>query len=61
VNLVVWKRLAERQRRTLIGARLMGVRGEIQREAGVTHLVAKELMDYSHLLGDLVVTSRDFH
>jgi error-prone DNA polymerase len=61
VNLVVWKRLAERQRRTLIGARLMGVRGEIQREAGVTHLVAKELMDYSHLLGGLVVTSRDFH
>jgi error-prone DNA polymerase len=61
VNLVVWKHLAERQRRTLIGARLMGVRGEIQREAGVTHLVAKQLVDYSHLLGGLVITSRDFH
>ncbi|MBK1630984.1 error-prone DNA polymerase [Thiohalocapsa halophila] len=61
VNLVVWKQLAERQRRTLIGARLMGVQGEIQREAGVTHLVAKQLMDYSQLLGGLVITSRDFH
>ncbi len=61
VNLVVWQQLAEHQRRTLIGARLMGVEGEVQREAGVTHLVAKRLMDYSHLLGALVVTSRDFH
>jgi error-prone DNA polymerase len=61
VNLVIWKRLAERQRRTLIGARLMGVQGEVQREAGVTHLVARRLMDYSHLLGGLVITSRDFH
>jgi error-prone DNA polymerase len=61
VNLVVWKQLAERQRRTLIGSRLMGVRGEVQREAGVTHLVARQLLDYSHLLGGLAVTSRDFH
>ncbi|NBC14208.1 MAG: DNA polymerase III subunit alpha [Gammaproteobacteria bacterium] len=61
VSLVVWKQLAERQRRILIGARLMGVQGEIQREAGVTHLVAKQLMDYSQLLGGLVITSRDFH
>ena len=61
VNLVVFKQLAEQARRTLLGARLMGVHGEVQREAGVTHLVAKRLMDYSHLLGGLVVTSRDFH
>jgi error-prone DNA polymerase len=61
VNLVVFKRLAERARRTLLGARLMGVQGEVQREAGVTHLVARRLLDYSHLLGGLVVTSRDFH
>ena len=60
VNLVVWKRLAERQRSVLLGARLMGVSGEIQRESGVTHLVAKGLMDYSSMLGGLVVRSRDF-
>jgi error-prone DNA polymerase len=41
VNLVVWKRLAERRRAALLGARLLGVSGEIQRESGVTHLVAR--------------------
>jgi error-prone DNA polymerase len=60
VNLVIWKQLAERQRSVLLGARLMGVCGEIQRESGVTHLVAKGLMDYSSMLGGLVVRSRDF-
>jgi error-prone DNA polymerase len=60
VNLVVWKRLAERRRAVLLGARLMGVSGEIQRESGVTHLVADGLTDHSELLGKLVVRSRDF-
>ena len=60
VNLVVWKRLAERRRAALLGARLLGVSGAIQRESGVTHLVAKELTDYSELLGGLVIRSRDF-
>jgi error-prone DNA polymerase len=61
VNLVVWKRVAERQRTVLLGARLLGVMGEVQRESGVTHLVATRLQDYSPLLGGLVTRSRDFH
>ena len=60
VNLVVWKRVAERQRKALLGARLLGAEGEIQRESGVTHLVVRRLRDYSGLLGDLAVRSRDF-
>jgi error-prone DNA polymerase len=60
VNLVVYKRVADRGRKTLLGAALLGAVGEIQRESGVTHLVARELRDYSTLLGDLVVRSRDF-
>jgi error-prone DNA polymerase len=61
VNLVVWKGLAERRRRILLTAQLLGVVGEVQREETVVHVVAKELLDYSHLLGDLVTKSRDFH
>jgi error-prone DNA polymerase len=61
VNLVVWKGIAERQRKALLGARLLGVEGEIQRESGVTHLVARRLRDYSSLLGGLITRSRDFH
>jgi error-prone DNA polymerase len=61
VNLVVWKGLAERRRRILLTAQLLGVVGEVQREETVVHVVAKELLDYSHLLGELVTKSRDFH
>ncbi len=61
VNLVVWKRVAERQRAALLGARLLGVYGEVRRESGVTHLIAERLADYSSLLGGLVTVSRDFH
>jgi error-prone DNA polymerase len=60
VNLVVWKQVAERQRKTLLTSRLLGVVGEIQRESGVTHLVARQLRDYSDLIGSLVTRSRDF-
>ncbi len=60
VNLIVWPDLAERQRRILLGARLMGVWGRLQREQGVMHLVAARLVDYSELLGGLATRSRDF-
>ena len=65
VNLVVWRRIAERQRRALLGSQLLAVYGEVQREAGVTHLIAERLADCSGLLGELlgglVTVSRDFH
>jgi error-prone DNA polymerase len=61
LNLVVFKQVAERQRTELLGARLLGIAAEVQREAGVTHLVVGRMLDYSHLLGGLVVRSRDFH
>ena len=60
LNLIVWKRLAERQRSLMLQSRLMGVAGEVQREGEVVHLVAKHLCDYSRLLGGLVTRSRDF-
>jgi len=61
VNVVVWASLAERQRRELLGARLMAVHGVIEREGEVVHLVARRLVDESALLGRLVTRSRDFH
>jgi error-prone DNA polymerase len=60
VNLVVWKALAERQRAVMLGARLLGVYGEVQREGEVVHVIARRLYDHSALLGDLVASSRDF-
>ena len=61
VNVVVWRDLGERQRRELLGARLMAVHGVIEREGEVVHLVARRLVDESDLLGRLVTRSRDFH
>ncbi|UCG74471.1 MAG: error-prone DNA polymerase [Chromatiales bacterium] len=61
LNLVVWRRVARVQRKALLGASLMGVRGTVQREGEVLHLVARELVDHSALLGELQARSRDFH
>ena len=61
VNVVVWRDLGERQRRELLGARLMAVHGVVEREGEVVHLVARRLVDESALLGRLVTRSRDFH
>ncbi|HEY5998153.1 MAG TPA: OB-fold nucleic acid binding domain-containing protein, partial [bacterium] len=59
-NVVVWRDLADRQHRELIGARLLLVAGRIEREGAVVHLIARRLADFSHLLGELTAPSRDF-
>jgi error-prone DNA polymerase len=61
VNLIVWKRVAEHQRAALLESRLLEVRGRLQREGDVQHVIAHRLTNLSELLGDLVVESRDFH
>ena len=61
LNLLIWADLAERQRRVLLGAQLLGVVAEIQRAEGVQHLVCRCLEDHSELLDGLAVKSRDFH
>ena len=64
-NVVVFNDLASRQRRLLLGSRLLGVAGQLQVEGegehAVVHLVAKRLFDHSELLGTLLTASRDFH
>jgi error-prone DNA polymerase len=61
VNVVVWRALSERQKAELLGARLLGVQGVIERDGEVVHLVARRLLDYSRFLGPLTASSRDFH
>ncbi len=60
INVVVWRDLAERQRRVLLTARLLAVIGVWERRDEVCHLIAGRLEDHSHLLGDLHAPSRDF-
>jgi error-prone DNA polymerase len=61
INVVVWRDLAERQRRELLGSRLLAVYGTLERQGEVTHLIAGYLKDLTPLLGNLVTQSRDFH
>ena len=60
-NIVVWEKVGEAQRRPLVESRLLEVRGELQRQGEVIHVIARRLIDRSVLLGDLLPRSRDFH
>ena len=61
VNVICWPSLVEQFRSEVMGAQLLGVYGVWQAESNVRHLVAKRLVDLSHLLGELDTRSRDFH
>jgi error-prone DNA polymerase len=60
VNIVLWPKVQERQRREILGSQLMTVVGRWQSEQGVQHLIARRVVDDSTLLGRLVTTARDF-
>ncbi|SDX55531.1 error-prone DNA polymerase, DnaE-like [Ruegeria halocynthiae] len=52
-NVVVWPKVYERFRRIVMGGRLLQVRGYLQREGIVVHLIAQEITDMSHKLSEL--------
>jgi error-prone DNA polymerase len=60
-NVIVWRDLGDRQRRELLGARLLAVYGKVEREGDVVHVLAGRLVDLTPLLGALPTRSRDFH
>ncbi len=60
VNVVVWPSLGEKRRPVVRQAMLMGVTGHVQKSEGVIHLIARELVDLSHWLGTMEISSRDF-
>ena len=53
VNVIAWPAVVERFRAPAIGARLLGVFGTVQRDAGVTSLIAGQFEDLSGLLETL--------
>jgi error-prone DNA polymerase len=61
VNIIVWERVGQAQRRALVESRLLEVHGEWQRQDAVMHLIARRLIDRTKMLGELLTRSRDFH
>ena len=53
INVIVWRDLGDRQRRELLGAKLLAVYGKVEREGQVVHVLAGRLADLSPLLGEL--------
>lgn len=49
-NLIIRPELFEKQRRVILSSGLMACRGQIQRQSGVTHVLADHLTDYTSLL-----------
>lgn len=60
INLVVWERIAERQRKVLLGAKIVAVYGETQKQDGVLHVIVRRMVDKSSLLSSFSVRSRSF-
>jgi error-prone DNA polymerase len=49
-NIVVWTRTFEKYRRVLLSSAMLGVKGRVQREGEVVHVVAHHLTDLTALL-----------
>ncbi|MFW5823449.1 MAG: error-prone DNA polymerase [Marinobacter sp.] len=60
INVVVWLNTARQQRRPLLTSRLLHVKGIVEREGDIVHIMAGKLTDLSHLIQTLPVPSRDF-
>ncbi|RMJ02104.1 Error-prone DNA polymerase [Marinobacter litoralis] len=60
VNIVVWLATARQQRKPLLTARLLHVKGVVEKEGDIVHVMAGKLSDLSHLINTLPVSSRDF-
>lgn len=52
-NLVVWNKVMEKFRREIMTATVLGVAGKLQREDGVTHIIADKLVDLTGMLQGL--------
>lgn len=57
VNVIVWRKMYERFRRAVISGRMLRVTGRLQRAHSVTHVIAEEIEDISHML-DLLLSEQ---
>jgi error-prone DNA polymerase len=49
-NLVIWPKIFEKQRRLILSASMVAIKGRVQREGEVIHFVTQEFFDFSGLL-----------
>ena len=55
VNVIIWQKMYLKFRRAVIAGRMLKVTGRLQRQSGVTHLIAEHVEDISGMLDALLV------
>ncbi|MBB2160666.1 error-prone DNA polymerase [Gluconacetobacter sacchari] len=53
LNVIIWKDIFEKYRRVVLAGQMLGIKGRLQKEGEVVHLVALEITDLSALLADV--------
>ena len=61
INVVVWMATARAQKQRFLSARLLKVKGIVEREQEVIHVIAGRLIDLTEYFDELATHSRDFH
>lgn len=52
-NGILWPDRFEAQRRTVMTAAMIGMRGRVQTEGEIIHVICDRIMDYTELLGSV--------
>jgi error-prone DNA polymerase len=61
INVVVWQASARAQKKAYLNAKILQVKGILERgDGGVVHVIAGKLVDQTHLLSQLDLKSREF-
>lgn len=61
INVVVWQATARAQKHAYLSAKALMVKGILEREGEVVHVIAGKLIDLTPHLTELSTHSRDFH
>jgi len=61
INVVVWAGTARAQKQPFLTAKVLKIKGILEREGEVIHVIAGKLSDMTDHLGSLSSSSRDFH
>ncbi|MEZ5873027.1 MAG: error-prone DNA polymerase [Nitratireductor sp.] len=58
-NVIVWPKVMEQYRATIMGARFVAISGIVQKADGVTHVVVRQISDRTAMLAALCETGED--
>ena len=61
INIIVWKATARAQKSPYLNAKILKVKGILEKEGETLHVIAGKLVDLTSSMAELTAHSRDFH